>query len=280
MKTFTKTGLKNMENWVNAGFDNYLVTPNRKVQRLLTRLSLENLFHPFQPFIIGQKIVAPKIAAKFDIPLIMYGENPAEYGNKIEENKDPKMNNSFFGSNDIKNIYFGGVSIKEIIKKYKFKLNEFEPYIPLENKEINKKKLEFHFLGYYLKWDPQECFYYAFNNTGFKPNSERTEGSYSKYSSIDDKIDFFHYYTTYIKFGLGRASYDAAQEIRNKKITREEGINLVKKFDHEFPQKHFSEFLDYVSCNEDEFFNIINKNRSPHLWYKNKNKWILRHKIY
>ena len=65
-----------------------------------------------------------------------------------------------------------------------------------------------------------------------------------------------------------------------KKITREEGINLVKKFDHEFPQKYFIEFLDYVNCNEYEFFNIINKNRSPHLWYKNKNKWNLKHKIY
>jgi hypothetical protein len=66
-------------------------------------------------------------------------------------------------------------------------------------------------------------------NTGFRPNTERTEGSYSKYSSIDDKIDPFHYYLIHIKFGLGRASYDAAQEIRNEKITREEGINLVKK---------------------------------------------------
>ena len=72
------------------------------------------------------------------------------------------------------------------------------------------------------KWDPQESYYYAFTNTGFKPNTERTSGTYSKYSSIDDKIDDFHYYTTYVKFGLGRASYDAAQEIRCGKITREE----------------------------------------------------------
>ena len=57
-------------------------------------------------------------------------------------------------------------------------------------------------------------------NTGFIPNSERTEGSYSKYSSIDDKIDPFHYYMTFIKFGIGRATYDACQEIRNDKITR------------------------------------------------------------
>ena len=58
------------------------------------------------------------------------------------------------------------------------------------------------------------------DNTGFKASPRRTDGSYSKYSSIDDKIDMIHYYTTLMKFGLGRASYDASQEIRNGKISR------------------------------------------------------------
>lgn len=58
-----------------------------------------------------------------------------------------------------------------------------------------------YYLGYYLKWDPQECYYYAVENTGFQANTERTEGTYSKYSSIDDRIDMFHYFTTLTKFG-------------------------------------------------------------------------------
>ena len=90
-----------------------------------------------------------------------------------------------------------------------------------------------------MKWDPQENFYYASEHTGFKSNSERTEGTYSKYSSIDDKIDNFHWYTTLIKFGIGRATYESAQEIRNDKITREEGVNLVKQYDQEFPKNIF-----------------------------------------
>ena len=68
------------------------------------------------------------------------------------------------------------------------------------------------------------------------------------------KMDPFHYYTTLIKFGLGRASYDASQEIRNGKITREEGVALVKKYDQEFPEKFFQEFLDYISIDESEFW--------------------------
>ena len=143
-----------------------------------------------------------------------------------------------------------------------------------------KKKIEQRYLGYYLKWDPQECYYYAAKHTGFRPNTERTEGTYSKYSGIDDKIDPFHYYLTYIKFGLGRASYDAAQEIRNEKITREEGINLVKKYDSEFPKKYFKESLEYIGISEDEFFSTMDHFRSPHLWEKDKGEWKLLKKIY
>ena len=84
-------------------------------------------------------------------------------------------------------------------------------------------------------------FYYSSKNNGFMPNQERTEGTYSKYSSIDDKIDNFHFFTTYIKFGIGRATYDAAQEIRQK-ITRDEGVKLVNKFDHEFPKNILKSF--------------------------------------
>jgi hypothetical protein len=107
----------------------------------------------------------------------------------------------------------------------------------------------------------------------------RKEGSYSKYSSIDDKIDPFHYFTTLIKFGIGRATYDAAQEVRNGKITREEGINLVKKFDQEFPNKYFQEFLKYIDTTENEFWDTINKFRSPHLWENLNDKWVLKNQI-
>ena len=135
------------------------------------------------------------------------------------------------------------------------------------------------YLGYFLKWDPQECFYYASKNSGFKSNTERTEGSYSKYSSIDDKIDPFHYYTTYIKFGIGRATYDASQEIRNDKIDRDEGIALVNRYDHEFPKKYFQDFLDYIDINESEFWKTIDNFRSPHLWEKKNNIWKLRNSL-
>ncbi len=277
---YTDIGWRNFTNWCHeGGFDNILFTPNGKLHRTLTKLAFINLLHPFQPFIIGQRIIGPLMALKFNVPLIFYGENQAEYGNKIDENKSAEMDKKFYSIDDVNKINLGGVPIKKIIDEYKFSLNDFEPYLPLNQDDLKKAKIEQRYLGYYKKWDQQEAYYYATQNTGFKANDERTEGTYSKYSSIDDKIDTFHYFTTYIKFGIGRATYDSSQEIRTGKITREEGVMLIKKFDSEFPNKYFKEFLEYINISEEKFWQVVDNFRSPHLWTKKNNKWALNTQI-
>jgi len=276
---YTDIGWKNFTNWIHiGGIDNILFTPNGKLHRILTKLAFSELLHPFQPFILGQRIIGPRIAKKFGIKHIFYGENQAEYGNSISDNKSPIMNASFYSTSELENLRFGGINIRQIMSEFGFTLKDFSPYLPL--KESDSADLEVHYLGYYLKWDPQECFYYAFSNTGFKPNPERTEGSFSKYSSIDDKIDPFHYYTTLTKFGLGRASYDAAQEIRNGKITREEGIDLVRKYDTEFPEKYFSDFLEYIEIDANSFHQTIDSFRPEHIWIQQHGSWRLRNPIW
>lgn len=278
---YTEIGWENFESWSHVGgLDNLLFTPNGILHRYLTKLSFVNLLHPFQPFIIGQRIIGPMLASKFGVKLVMYGENQAEYGNNINENVIPKMDKKFFSSLKPKEIILGGKMIKDILNETNFKISEFSPYIPPNYKELEQKNIEVHYLGYYLKWDPQECFYYASENTGFKANSERTEGTYSKYSSIDDKIDMFHYYTTLIKFGIGRATYDASQEVRNGKIDREEAVALVKKYDQEFPNKYFKDFLNYIDLTEDEFYQTLDNFRSPHLWTLENNIWKLNHAVW
>ena len=278
---YTEIGWKNFENWIHeGGLDNILFTPNGKLHRYLTKEAFINLLHPFQPFIVGQRIIGPMMAAKFNVKLVFYGENQAEYGNNVDENYTPTMDKKFFSVDDPMDIMLGGKSIRDIISETDFKLNDFKPYIPPKAEYLESKGVEVHYLGYYLPWDPQECYYYATENTGFQSNSERTEGTYSKYSSIDDKIDMFHYLTTLVKFGIGRATYDAAQEIRNNKITREEGVQLVRKFDQEFPNKYFKDFLEYISLSESEFHNILDQFRSPHLWEKIDGEWVLKHAVW
>jgi len=278
---YTEIGWENFENWIHeGGLDNILLTPNGRLHRYLTQQAFVNLLHPFQPFIVGQRIIGPSLAAKFGVELVMYGENQAEYGNNVDDNYVPTMDRKFFSINDPLDIVLGGKKIRDIIEETDFTLNDFAPYIPPSADFLESKNVEVHYLGYYLKWDPQECYYYATEHTGFQSNTERTEGTYSKYSSIDDRIDMFHYYTTLVKFGIGRSTYDAAQEIRNNKITREEGSQLVKKFDEEFPKKYFKEFLDYISLSEVEFHETIDKFRSPHLWEKIDDEWVLKRAVW
>lgn len=277
---YTEIGLKNFRNWIDVGgFDNISFNYNGKIHALLTRLAIENLLHPFQPFILGQKNLAPKIACKYEIPLIFYGENEAEYGNPIADNSTSIRDKSYHSMQHMSEIYLGGVSVKELLEKYKLTLNDILTYLPVNRDELEKKDIDVRYLGYYLKWTPQEAYYYSVEHAGFQANPVRSEGTYSKYNSLDDKIDGFHYYTIYIKFGIGRATYDSSQEIRNKHITREEGVALVQRFDGEFPEKYFNEIMDHIGMDTEYFLELCDRFRSPHLWKKEIGGWRLRHQV-
>jgi len=145
---------------------------------------------------------------------------------------------------------------------------------------LDKANIEVHYLGYYLKWTPQEVYYYAVENTGFKARPHRTQGTFSKYSGIDDKIDDLHFYTTFIKYGIGRATYDASQEIRNRHLLREEGVALVQRFDGEFPDRYFHDVMEYLDMDPKLFHELSDRFRSPHLWGKDTDgNWKLRHNV-
>ena len=278
---YTDYGYKNFKNWIDiGGFDNISFNRNGKVMKLLTKLSIENLFHPFQTFMLGQKNLAPKIAARYGINLIFYGENEAEYGNPIADNLTSLRDKSYYTYNNLEKVFLGGVSIKEIMEKYDVRLSDLQSFLPPTVKEVENSNIEVHYLGYYLKWIPQEAYYYAVEHCGFQARPFRTQGTYSKYNSIDDKIDDLHYYTTFIKFGIGRATYDASQEIRNKHLTRNDGLALVKKFDGEFPDRYFDEIMEYLDIDPIYFKGeLTDRFRSPHLWIKVNDEWKLRHTV-
>jgi len=294
---YTDWGWENFQSWIHTGFDNYLHTPNGRSHRLLTRLAVENLFHPFQPFMLGQKNLAPKMALLTGIPLVFYGENEAEYGNPRVDTESAKRDWRYFTTGEKNKTFLGGVSLPDLISLFGVPEVDLQPYIPADPKLLEKQGVEVHYLGYYLKWHPQSCYYYAVEHGGFKASPERTPGTYSKYNSIDDRIDDFHYYTTYIKFGIGRATYDAAQEIRSGDITREEGVALAKRFDGEFPDRFADEIFRYLSLPPEEFpeasamfeqpimdldyfMHLADRFRSPHLWKFVNGEWKLRHSVW
>jgi N-acetyl sugar amidotransferase len=277
---YTEVGWTNFRNWIEiGGFDNVTFKPNGQVHRLLTRLAIENLLHPFQTFILGQKNLAPKIALQYEVPLVFYGENEAEYGNPIAETATSLRDKSYYTMQNREQLYLAGIRLPELQERYHLSNADVAPYLPAEPSALAQSSIEVHYLGYYIKWTPQEAYYYAAEHAGFEANPVRTEGTYSKYNSLDDKIDGLHYYTTWIKFGLGRATYDAAQEIRNRHLTREEGVALVRRFDGEFPERYFCEVMDAIGLEPERFHALCDEFRSPHLWKQEDGQWHLRHPI-
>lgn len=294
---YTEWGWKNFQAWMHAGFDNYLFTPNGRVHRLLTRLALEKIFHPFQPFIMGQMYFPPKIAAQLDIPLVFYGENPTEYGNAAAADSKATKDWEYFTNSDSSESYIAGTKVAELKSDFGLTDHDLLPYMPPDPEKLKEAEINVQYLGYYLPWHPQECYYYSVEHGGFQAAPERSAGTYSKYSSIDDKIDDLHYYTTFIKFGIGRATYDSAQEIRNGEIDREEAIRLVARFDGEYSTRFEKDNFSYLSIPPKEFpkaasmfeqpimdaeyFRLLaDRARSPHLWMNINGEWKLRHAIW
>jgi hypothetical protein len=178
---------------------------------------------------------------------------------------------------DYHDAFLGGKKVCEYLDEG-MPLVELQSYLPLDPNLLFEKKIDFYYLGYFLRWVPQEAYYYAIENTGFKANPFRTEGTYSKYNSLDDKMDGLFYYTRYIKFGVGRAMMDSAQEIRNNHLTKEEGMSLIRRYDGEYPSKYENEIMDYISMSKDDFMKLCDQFRSPHLWKFEDGIWELRNK--
>ncbi|MFA5935773.1 MAG: N-acetyl sugar amidotransferase [Patescibacteria group bacterium] len=282
---YTDIGWKNFQNFVAAGFDATNFFQNGVLHRKLARVAFELKGDAWEPFAFGQKAYAFHMALKYGVSLIFYGENgEVEYGGSMQNADKP-----FESVKDWDTLYYKGAGIDTLAAAGRemgiFASDEILPKTldlyrapPLE--QIDALGAEMHWLSYYLKWVPQENFYYAQKHTGFTVNEEgRSEGTYSKYASLDDKTDGFHFYLAFIKFGIGRCTSDAAHEIRDGHITREEGVALVRRYDGEFPKKHFKEFLEYLDITEEHFWEIADSYRPPHLWDKVNGEWVLKHRV-
>ena len=286
---YTDIGIQNFRNLCESGFLNIKCTPNGKIHRKLARLSFEEFGDAFHVFVLGQVYFPIQMAVKFNIDLIFYGENgEVEYAGDPQAVDKPYMD--MLKNKDWIKGYLKGTTLDELleyayrekdyISKDEFSEADLTFYRPPSADEMRSKGISrVYYYNYFYKWTPQENYYYCVDNTGFKPNPERTEGTYSKYASLDDKMDGFHYYLRYIKFGLGRCMEDVAHEIRDGHITRDEGLALMQRYEGEFPKKYFNDFLNYLDITENHFWDVVDSWRAPHLWRKEKGEWELKHPI-
>ena len=283
---WTTIGYKNLNSFIHSGFNNIIGQPDQKIHRKLSMLAFDLLGDAWEPFAYGQKSWAFHIAEKFDIKLIFYGENgELEYGGNTEYKNRPSE-----GPEEWKRSYYKGATVDELVQKgldsgvfkdISIKKESFNWYKAPSPEIIQEKKIEMHWYSYYVKWTPQENFYYSVKHAGMETNDlGRSESTYTKYASLDDKMDGFHWYLSYMKFGMGRCSRDAQQDIRRHHLTRQEGVNLVEKYDHEFPQRYFSWMLSYLDISEKHFWEKMDYwRKQSNAWVKKNGEWVMRFKV-
>jgi len=279
---WTNIGFNNLNAFVHSGFNNIIAQPDQKIHRKLSRLAFDLLGDAWEPFAYGQKSLGFNIAEKFNIKLIFFGENgELEYGGNTKYKNKPKE-----GPEEWKNYYYKGSTIDELVNagiksglfdESEIKEKTLDWYKAPKSETIEQKQIEMHWYSYYVKWTPQENYYYSVKHTGLESNDEgRSESTYTKYSSLDDKMDGFHWYLSYMKFGMGRCSREAQQDIRRHHITREEGVRLVKLYDHEFPKKHFDWMLKYLDISKEDFWLGMDYWREQsNVWVKKNGDWVM-----
>jgi N-acetyl sugar amidotransferase len=275
----TDIGTENLFNFIQSGFDNILVSPNGKIHRKLSRLALTELGDNFLPFSYGQMHVPIRIAVNYKIPLVMYGENgELEYGGSMKNLTNSKIN---FESDDYIIEQFSPSDQPTKPDHWSQYVNKSEllNYMLPPIDEIKKLGVEEHYFSHFDIWKPENHFEIAKKYMGFKPSSSRSEGTYTNFASLDDKLDGIHYYMMFVKFGIGRTTSDAAHQIRDGIISRDEGVDLVQKYDGEFPNLYLKDSLEYMDMDMEMLTKTINKFRRSIVWKNNNNTWELNNQV-
>ena len=283
---YTEIGWRNLQNFISSGFTNITGQPDGQLHRKMARLGFELVGDPWLPFVFGQKSWAFQIAARFGIELIMFGENgELEYGGSAKYKHSPRetpeeWTEEYFKGAEVSKLVAVGIELG-VLKEAEISENTFQLYMPPNPEIIQRSGCEMHWFSYYNKWVPEENYYYCVNHTGLEPNPEgRSEGTYTKYVSLDDKMDGFHWYFSYMKFGMGRASRDAQTDIRRHHITRDEGVALTRRYDGEFPKNHFDWMLNYMGVSEEYFWEVCDFYRSKsNVWEKVGGQWNMKYQV-
>ena len=271
----TELGKENLENLKKIGVDCIEFSPNPEIYLKLARFGLKELGDFQWPEHLGIFTIPVQMAVKFNIPLIIWGENPQlEYGQPTDVNKDTILDREWNEKN-------GGYFLDKIkpidMIKYGFELDELRSYIYPTDDEIRKVGVTGVFLGSYVNWD-------IFNQLeivkkiGFKENSGNKEGTYDGWENLDVYFTVFHDYFKFLKYGFGRATDHASIEIRLGRITREEGLELVKQYEGKIPRKYLDEFLKFADILMDEFLKICSKFTNKEIFKVDENQNVIQDK--
>ena len=269
----TEIGRINLENFKKSGFDHIAITPNLNVYRRLAKKTFIEQGRPKHPFEVGISTFTINLAIKFNIPFIMYGEEgESEYGGAMTQANKSRINREY-----LINYYYSGHDNNEFLDE--FSKEELRWWLLPSQKEIDNAGLFPTHWSYYENWDPLLHAKLAKKECGLQTVKKVSEGTFTNFAQLDDILQDLHAYMMFIKFGFGRAASDAAIEIRAGRMTRKEGVEIIKKLDGKFPKKYLPEFLDYFEMTKNEFWKIIDSFANRDVLEKVNGEWKLKTRI-
>jgi N-acetyl sugar amidotransferase len=267
----TRLGIKNLNNIVNLGFDLITVNPGPVTWKKLVKNSFYRFGNLFRASEIPLYASAPKIAILYQIPLVFFGENPAiSYGEMAVESVSGSAQR-MKKSNTIKD------GIEPVLDSSIF-LNETFWYGYSTDDELELGKLRIYFLGYYIKgFGKRENAKFAMDH-GMKVRTDPPEdtGDLTGHEQLDNEFVDVNQMLKFLKLGFGKVTDQVAEEIRLGKISRFEGIELVKKYDGRCSDKTIDKFCKYIDITHDEFWRVADSFRNKKIWTHNENgQWEL-----
>ena len=263
----------NREALINLGFDHVMVRANQKVSRRLARRFFIERGDPKVHWNAGINSVPVQIAVNYKIPLIFYAEHgESEYGGRVLSSEHTKMRD------------FTEVLEHQICDDpancldEKIDASDLAPYVYPDLSEVEALGVKALYFGYFFRWNMLDNWNFIKDKIDFRTEPKgRTDGTFTNFDSLDDKIDTLYYHMQFIKFGFGRATRDACRMIQNGQMSRAEGRELALKYDAEFPDTFHEEHLEFLSLNAAEFAETVDRHRDPNIWLQEGNRWVLRH---
>jgi hypothetical protein len=243
-------GEKNLENFINSGFDHIRISTNPVVLKKLNRNGLLHMGFPYYGWLIAIQSSVLQLASRLNIDLIFYGEDgEVEYGGSTVTESSP-----FYDVSYMKKVYLEG-GHDTLYRDLDLKESDKFWYEFPENAE----KIDIVHWSYFENWDPYRNYLVAKEECGLIENEETNSGTFTNFAQNDQALYSLHAYFMYLKFGFGRATQDAGIEIRRGALTREQGLRLVHLYDGRYPEEFHELYLEYYEFNESQFLEIVNR---------------------
>lgn len=250
----TELGQRNIDNISKMGIDVIYFKKNYNAYRSMVVEGFKRVGDEMWPNHLGIFTIPIHIAVKFNIPLVIWGENPQqEYGGPVDSVQNKHLNRKWLEE-------FGGLlgnRIQDMVGVDGLTEKDLTPYFYPSDEEIDKVGVVGIFLGHYFFWDARKQLEIV-KQHGFSVKEDGPiEGTYTNYENLDEKMHGLHDYLKYVKYGFGRATDHACIDVRNNRITREEGLKLVREFDGKYPHFGVNEFINYSGMTKEEIDSIL-----------------------